>query len=324
MKLKDWADKQGISYLTAWRWFKAGDPRLANAYQSDSGTIIVPEEPDTSEQSMGTTQSNDVMSAVLKKTVEFSKNNASVEDFAAWILSNFSLKPHTHSEGPKYSRVKPKSEEVQKHFQQFMKPKGEKPKPNMFVTTDPQALDDLMAKSDDLTAQELVEEIHKIGAEGGVSINPTDAPEVAELMKDISSAMTISAVSLPNSVTTYDDVASKYGYDSGGVVEGAVTRSVDLTPQQFNYTGSGNLAFNNVSLNAASDMGSSLQASSSYLVSNNSSLAGAAPAVATSSFVGVAGTFQPTQKELQSSARISTIAEKPKRGRKPSKNLGNK
>lgn len=317
MKLKDWADKQGISYLTAWRWFKAGDTRLAGAYQSDSGTIIVPEDSDASEQPMGITQSNDVMSIILKKTVEFSKNNASVEDFAAWILSNFSLKPNTHSEGPKYSRVKPKSEEVQKHFQQFMKPKGEKPKPNMFVTTDPKALDDLMAKSDDLTAQELVEEIHKIGAEGGISINPSEAPEVEELMKDISSAISVSPA---NSVTTYDDVAAKYGYNAGDITEGVVTRSVELTPQ-LNYTGSINPAFSNVSLNASVE-GTALP-SSSYLVSSVATT-DARPAAA--GFFGLADSslFKPTQKELESATKVSAIADKPRRGRKPSKNLGKK
>lgn len=315
MKLKDWADKQGISYLTAWRWFKAGDTRLSGAYQSDSGTIIVPEDSEASEQPMGITQSNDVMSVILKKTVEFSKSNASVEDFAAWILSNFTLKPHSVSEGPKYSRVKPKSEEVQKHFQQFMKPKGEKPKPNMFVTTDPKALDDLMSKSDDLTAQELVEEIHKIGAEGGVSINPTDAPEVEELMKDLSSAIAVPSP-LFNSVTTYDDVTAKYGYNSGDFTEGAVTRSVDLTPQQINYTGSNNLAFGN---SITTSVAGTAAPSASYFVSGTvtTGLVDARPAVASLGFA-------PTQKELESSGKVSEIVGKAKRGRKPSKNLGNK
>lgn len=39
MKLKQWADKQGISYLTALRWFKAG--KIPNSKQYDTGTIIV-------------------------------------------------------------------------------------------------------------------------------------------------------------------------------------------------------------------------------------------------------------------------------------------
>jgi predicted site-specific integrase-resolvase len=43
MKLSDWAKAQGISYQTAWRWFKTG--RLpVKATQTPSGTILV--EPD--------------------------------------------------------------------------------------------------------------------------------------------------------------------------------------------------------------------------------------------------------------------------------------
>jgi len=39
MKLRQWADKQGISYLTALRWFKAG--KIPNSTQFPSGTIII-------------------------------------------------------------------------------------------------------------------------------------------------------------------------------------------------------------------------------------------------------------------------------------------
>jgi predicted site-specific integrase-resolvase len=41
MKLSAWAKKQGISYLTAYRWFK--DDKIPGAVQYDSGTILVPE-----------------------------------------------------------------------------------------------------------------------------------------------------------------------------------------------------------------------------------------------------------------------------------------
>lgn len=303
MKLKDWADKQGISYLTAWRWFKAGDARLAGAYQSDSGTIIVPDDNDTSEQSMLGSTANDVMAVVLKKTVEFSKNNATVEDFAAWILSNYSLKPHTYVEGPKYSRNKPKSEEIQKHFQQFLKPKGEKPKANMFVAPEG-ALDELISKADDLTAQELVSEISNIGVAEGVSINPTDAPEVVDLMKDLSSALGGSTPEL--NVTTY-------GETTGGVI----ARSVDLTPQ-LNYTGSANPAFSNVSFN-------STIAPSFSTVASFGTIDPASAVIGTSNYLAASASaipFKPTQKEVESASKVSALAEKPKRGRKPTKNLG--
>lgn len=39
MKLSKWAEKQGICYLTAYRWFKAG--KILNAKQYESGTIMV-------------------------------------------------------------------------------------------------------------------------------------------------------------------------------------------------------------------------------------------------------------------------------------------
>jgi len=40
MKLSDYARKVGVSYKTAWNWFKAGKIK---GYQMDTGTIIVTE-----------------------------------------------------------------------------------------------------------------------------------------------------------------------------------------------------------------------------------------------------------------------------------------
>jgi len=143
MKLADWAKKQGISYLTAYRWFKDGKLPV-DAYQSESGTIIVDDDDDKLERKMESNtinkNSDNVFGIVLKKVVEYSKNNSSIEDFAAYILSNFSLKVNPGSECPKYSKNKPKAEDIQRHFQQFI-PKGEKPKPNLYVADN---LDDLL------------------------------------------------------------------------------------------------------------------------------------------------------------------------------------
>lgn len=299
MKLSDWADKQGIAYLTAYRWFKAG--RLpVSAYQSDSGTIIVQDESEVPEQSMVSLQSNDVFSMVLKKTVEFSKNNATVEDFAAWILSNFSLRLNSSTDGPKYSRVKPKPEEVQNHFKQFLRPKGDKPKPNMFVA-EPEVFDELMSKADSLTTQELVDEIHKIGANEGVDINPSEVPEVNELMKDLSFEIDRYKQSVPlTSVKSYDSV-----------VEGVIQRSVDLTPQQsLNYTSSVSPAFDNYSVTSDTPIASVMYVASNPTFSMSANFS--------------SSVFQPTQKELESITKVSEIVEKPKRGRKPSKNSGKK
>jgi hypothetical protein len=40
MKLSDWAEQQGITYKTAWRWFKAGCLPVP-ATQMPTGTVIV-------------------------------------------------------------------------------------------------------------------------------------------------------------------------------------------------------------------------------------------------------------------------------------------
>jgi putative resolvase len=43
MKLTDWAEKQGINYMTAWRWFKQGKLPV-QAIQTATGMILVQEE----------------------------------------------------------------------------------------------------------------------------------------------------------------------------------------------------------------------------------------------------------------------------------------
>ena len=40
VKLSEWAERQGIHYMTAWRWWKAGKLPVP-AYQAPSGSIIV-------------------------------------------------------------------------------------------------------------------------------------------------------------------------------------------------------------------------------------------------------------------------------------------
>ncbi len=128
MKLKDWAKKEGISYQTAYRWFKANNLPV-KAYQSESGTIIVQDEdgssPEHNMNRLSNSNSPDAMSHFLKKTVEFSKANGSIEDFAAYVIANFQLKinPAASDISLKYSKNKPSQNDVNKHFQQFIKPK---------------------------------------------------------------------------------------------------------------------------------------------------------------------------------------------------------
>src|ERR1700681_4457124 len=107
IKLKEWAARNSLNYITANRHFHAG--LIPNAIQLDSGTILV--EDDMQEQTVNGT--NDAMSLFLKKTVEFSKNNSTVEDFAAYVISNFQLKINGQIDAPKYSKNRPKTEEVQ-------------------------------------------------------------------------------------------------------------------------------------------------------------------------------------------------------------------
>lgn len=286
MKLKEWAEKQGIAYLTAWRWFKAGDPRLANAYQSDSGTIIVAEDSNPVEPSMNNVQDSDIMAVVLKKTVEFSKNDYAIEDFTAWLLSNFTLKIKGIADVPKYSKVKPKPEEIQKHFQQFFKPKGEKPKPNVYLIPDGE-VDNLIAESDDLAVQELLKEIDNVGTLEGISVNSSDTPEVKDLMKEISCAIgTTASKPVSSQVTIYDNIT-----------DGVVKRSVDLTSQPLNYTSS------------VSSTLSDMSPASCNIILNDCT---------------IDSTFRPTQKELDSVKKVSAIDARPRRGRKSSKPQGNK
>ena len=310
MKLSDWAKKQGISYLTAYRWFKDGK-LPSEAYQSESGTIIVKDESETLEQPMASgNHSNDIMSIFLKKTVEFSKNNSTVEDFAAYVLSNFSLKLNSNPESPKYSRNKPKSEDIQKHFQQFLKPKGEKPEPNMFVT-EADTLNQLIEQSDGSISPELVSDI-KAAALNSVGLTGSDlqTPEMQSLIKDLS------AVILPAGVS--DSISGLVGnlttYDSLGHLEGVVSRNVDVTPQSFNYTGSTHSAFSasatpygSLSVNAAvlpSD--ASMGLNSAYVVSNGY----------TPSPTEIAKAHQSINKLAED---LRTEVGKAKRGRKPSK-----
>lgn len=288
MKLSDWAKKQGISYLTAYRWFKDGKLPV-EAYQSDSGTIIIKDESDTAEQLMANNQSNDTMSLFLKKTVEFSKNSSSIEDFAAYILSNFSLKQNIVPDSPKYSKNKPKAEDIQKHFQKFLKPKGVgfKPTPNMFVT-DSNTLDQLGINEE-------------AGVSSSISLENVTAPDMQSLISDLSSAISsVSSSNLIGNVTTYDSLEN----------EGVVSRNVELTPQPINYTSSTNSTLNSFS---------SIPSFSNVIVNSSTPQ----PSTYLSSNAG----FQPTQKEIENAHKainkfaddIHSAVVKSKRGRKPSK-----
>lgn len=280
MKLKDWADKTGIKYLTAYRWFKAGKLPVP-AYQSESGTIIVQDDAENfSEQVMpGNSNQNDAMSLFLKKTVEFSKNNATVEDFAAFVISNFQLKLQG-SDGPKYSKNKPKTEDIQKHFQKFLPDK------------------------------ESVDHLKNIK-----SLLKDQPAQVADqdLTKDLNTFLSMASVQLDSSdvkteLDSTDRLVELNAVFGENNIEGMVTRSVDLnsTPQQINYTGSINPALNTTSLGFATpDSRTSIISSATHLYS-------AAPAAA------AASSFRLTSKELETAKVMDKVVQPRRRGR-PSK-----
>jgi hypothetical protein len=210
MKLSDWAKKQGISYLTAYRWFKDGKLPV-QAYQSDSGTIIVQDDSDTLEQPMATSQSNDVMSLFLKKTVEFSKNESSIEDFAAFIISNFSLKLNNANEpSPKYSKNKPKTEDIQKHFQKFIPEKN--------------SIDHL----------KMVKSLIKDNSNGD-GVKFVDQNELDKAFMNDSDLLKMTSLSEEDALA---ELNTLFGKEKD--VEGVAARNVEFvsTPQQTNYTDS--------------------------------------------------------------------------------------
>jgi hypothetical protein len=107
VKLKDWAEQNNMNYLTANRKFHAG--QIPGAYQESSGIIMV----DLDKKA----NNNDVLSYFLLKTVEFSKSNSSVEEFAAFVIGNFQLKFNKtgldNNESEKSTRVKATNPDAQ-------------------------------------------------------------------------------------------------------------------------------------------------------------------------------------------------------------------
>jgi hypothetical protein len=315
MKLADWARKQGIAYLTAYRWFKDGKLPV-KAYQSESGTIIV-EDDDTSEQVMQNTLStsaqpnSDIFSLILRKVVEFSKNSATVEDFAAYILSNFSLKLNSGTDSPRYSKNKPKSEDIQKHFQQFI-PKGEKPKPNMFVTE--------AARLDELVEQDE----HKSVSDAR---NLTSVvPSMSELSKSVAqdSGLYKELIDVFSKTSNAVPLATTSSSLFNGENTGGMVSRMKLTPQT--YTSSTEPAFSRLSFSEQPDLAVE---DSSFSITDVSEISDCdyAPSATTNIVVaGPTGAFKPTQKEMELAKQTFKSAEAPRRrGRKPSaKNLGKK
>jgi hypothetical protein len=306
IKLSEWCEKSGVAYITAYRWFKANKFPVP-AYQTETGTILV----EDVDMPNSVTAANDAMSLFLKKTVEFSKKGASVEDFAAFVISTFQLKLQDVSDTPRYSKNRPKAEDVQKHFQQFL--------------PDQKEVEHLKA----------VKTLIKEGKTAGEVVPASNlSPEIAELSEKLGHVKPFERVS-PITEYPIDDFSlllADAAQENSQVppVEGLVSRSVDFntTPQQINYTGSTGHSFN---------LGGLVSGDPSVTVSNNCYVApagGTASFLSATSFAGAptfdagfvdggqgvfynaagpvaASTppFLPTQKELESAAKVIETAD---------------
>lgn len=303
IKLKEWADKHGLSYITANRHFHAG--LIPNAQQLDSGTILIEDE--SLEQNMAASGTNDAMSLFLKKTVEFSKNNASVEDFAAYVISNFQLKLNGQIDVPRYSKNRPKPEEVQKHFQQFL-PDKEKAEQLKAIKS---LIKEQVKGKEILPNQDLSERF-------------SEEPNPFTRVVDATNGMDAEWASMGADLLAYaPQTSSVRMYDSEETTDGLVTRSVDLntTPQQISYTGSTSQAISSSSSLSPTVVTNSVM--SHTPVSGDLGGFFGAPTVSSLYFNAqpASAPFQPTQKELLSSAQVIETAEAEdmprKRGRKP-------
>ncbi len=211
IKLKEYCKNHSVAYITGYRWFKNG--QIPGAYQTDSGTILIPD--NFNSNSKNKTDKIDAISLLLEKSIEFNNNDASIIDFTAYILSNFSFSLNESFNVPIYSKNKPKSEDIQKSFQKFIPTKEET---DRLKTIKALIKDD---KSPTITLNEfntLIEES-----------NGDDTSEVLDTATDLSSIFSSSPIMSELSVL-YNNI-----------VEGTVARNnVDFasTPQQINYTSS--------------------------------------------------------------------------------------
>ena len=82
MKLSTWAKKQGVCYRTAWNMFVKN--QIPGAYKLESGTIVVPDEVDTSESKpehivcyarVSSSQNKDNLESQVKRIVDYANAN---------------------------------------------------------------------------------------------------------------------------------------------------------------------------------------------------------------------------------------------------------
>lgn len=271
MKLKDWAKKEGISYQTAYRWFKAGSLPV-KAYQSESGTIIVQDEEGSSPEHHNMNRlsgSPDAMSVFLKKTVEFSKANYSIEDFAAYVIANFQLKinPAAPDMSLKYSKNKPSQNEVNKHFQQFIKPKH----------FNKEALLNSLPENTE-TLKEEVKNNFELKDLADITYN--DQSPVGESIKNFVEEATSSAFNKPTPTSTLCASSANLSGAAGGSSYFVGTTTTDFSSLPASY-------MSNVQINSVAPSLGNVWVGETQL----------SPVAASAS---MGGSFQPTPRELQS------------------------
>jgi hypothetical protein len=250
-----------------------------------------------------------------------------VEDFAAYVISNFQLKLNgVGVDSPRYSKNRPKPEEVQKHFQQFLpdKEKEERLK----------AVKNLIKQQGHTGETSFSEE----NLSERFDEEPNPFARVVDTGTDGMNAEWNSIGAALSSAALQNSGVRMYGPEVAA--EGLVTRSVDFdtTPQQINYTGSTSQTFSS----SPSAAGAFFISSNNCVPVSTTEIGGlCAPAAMSSLNLSdsrtsgavynsvAAAPFQPTQKELLSAAKvieaveIDDLAETDslprKRGRKPSK-----
>lgn len=170
-KLSKFCEDNGLSYLTAYRWFKAGKFPYP-VIQTDSGTILV----DDGEEEMNGSDDK-VTNLFFMKTIEFVKGNKSIEEFAMWVLNTFtlSMKPEK-----KVEKTKPSAQDIQDYYKKIINKCKVKP----LLFTEPFRLVSKVSDSnecDETKCDEKSKDELKINKD----LNPTTSIYQPELINDI-------------------------------------------------------------------------------------------------------------------------------------------
>ena len=114
MKLSDYAKSLGVTYKTAWNWFRAGS--IEGAYQLPSGTVIVPEKTENTTKygvilyaRTNSSQNKDLLENQVKRLEEYAiakgyKIKQIVKEFGSGLNDNRKLLSQVLKEN-KYDKI---------------------------------------------------------------------------------------------------------------------------------------------------------------------------------------------------------------------------